>query len=123
MKKFILSILLLLPVGTLQGASPAGMSFLKINPSPKAYALGGSNAIASLGAESSNPAQIGISEKKYELFSSYSSLMDGAQFGHVSFALNRNTTSRRRVEAIGFSLTRLSVSDLDGRDSTGAKTG
>ncbi len=80
----ILAAVILLAAAASYGVSPTGMAFLKINPSPKAYALGGSNAIAGLGAESSNPAQIGLADKKYELFSSSSSLMDGAQFGHVA---------------------------------------
>ena len=55
-------------------AASSGSSFLKIDPSPKSYALGNSNAVYSFGAESlnSNPAHLAFSDNRYELFSAFS---------------------------------------------------
>ena len=102
-----------------------GASFLKVDPSPRTYALGGSNALLSLGAEalSGNPANLGIARKKFELFTSFSNLIDNEQFSHVAIALNRSTVRTHFIEAGGVSMTRLSSGGLEGRDKTGAKTG
>src|SRR5882672_10351844 len=55
-------------------AEPTGAAFIKVNPSPRSYALAGANIGSSFGAEGifSNPANVGSIDQRYELFSSYS---------------------------------------------------
>ena len=50
-----------------------GARFLKIDPSPRSYALGGVRSVGSIGAESmnANPAQLGFLNGKYEFFSAF----------------------------------------------------
>lgn len=109
----------------LAGAQPSGASFLTVDPSPRSHALGGANPVSSLGAQGihSNPAMAGRMDRKYEFFSAYSSMMEGVQYGHGAFAINRSLLKKGRIEGLGFSFTNLRVGGLEGRDATGNKNG
>lgn len=118
------AVVLILGMG-LAGAKPSGASFLTVDPSPRSYALGGANPVSTLGAQGmhSNPAMTGRIDRKYEFFSAYSSLMEGVQYGHGAFSINRSLLKKGRVEGLGFSFTNLRVGGLEGRDSSGNKNG
>ena len=105
-------------------AAPSGAAVLKIDPSARSFALGKSNAITSQGAAalSANPANTLNIDQRYEVFSAFSSLMQDATYGHVAGVLNRSVTNNNWIDAMGFALTRMSVSGLEGRDSSGSKT-
>src|SRR5271168_2795845 len=68
----------------------AGAAFLSVDPSPRSYALGTADAIASSGAQAvgQNPANLGLTTEKYEAFTSYQTLLGGSQYGHVAVALD-----------------------------------
>ncbi len=107
------------------GAQPSGASFLIVDPSPRSYALGSGNPVATAGAQSihSNPAGLGRIDHRFEFFSAYSSMMDGVQYGYGAFAINRALDKKTRIQGLGFSFTNLRVGGLEGRDSTGNKSG
>jgi hypothetical protein len=104
-------------------ATSAG-AFLKIDPSARSYATGQSGVVSALGAESIgvNPANMMDMSRKMELLTSYTSMTDGVSYGHLAGSINRSTKKDLMVDAIGFSYTRLSVSGLEGRDSSGNRT-
>lgn len=103
----------------------SGAAFLTIDPSPRSYAMGGTNSVMAFGAQAigANPANLGVVNRKFEAFSSFSNLVNDQQYSHIAFAINRNTTRRHLIEGLGLSLTNLSVTGGDSRDRTGAKTG
>ena len=121
---FFLSISAIHDPSSLSAAS-SGSAFLKISPSPRAYALGRSDAVSALGAQalSANPANLHIMSSRMELSSSFLSLMGDARYAHAAFAVNRSPSGTRLIDAIGVSATRLSVGDFDGRDGQGNPTG
>ncbi len=125
MKNKILSITILLALsGNALAAEQSGAAFLRIDPSPRAYALGGAGSVMAFGAQAigANPANLGAAKYKYEMFSSFSNLVNHEQYAHAAFAINRSTERRHFIEGLGISVTQLSVSDAEGRDRAGAKT-
>ncbi len=103
----------------------SGAAFLTIDPSPRSYAMGGSNSVMAFGAQAigANPANLGVVNRKFEAFTSFSNLVNDQTYSHFAFAINRNTTRRHMIEGLGMSVTHLSVKGGDSRDRTGAKTG
>ena len=106
-------------------ADPTGAAFIKVNPSPRSYALAGSNIASSFGAEGAytNPAGLAAIDRRYEVFSSFSSMLEGASYSHVSFGINRDTSKKHIIDGLGFNYTRLGVGDLEARDRSGQATG
>lgn len=106
-------------------ADPSAAAFLKIDPSPRSYAMGRSRVVSSLGAQAvgANPANLQKLSDKYELFTTYSSLYDDAKYVHVSGAISRSRNSNRLVDAIGIAVTNLGVGGFETRDISGAKIG
>jgi hypothetical protein len=102
-------------------AQTSGAAFLTIDPSPRSYALGSVDAIASSGAQAigQNPANLGLSAEKYETFTSYQTLLGGAQYGHIAFAVNQLGA----IDAVGLAVTHLGVSAIAGADANGNLTG
>ena len=88
----VLAALAVLVLSGLRGAEgraePSGAAFLTIPSSPRAFSLGQSGAVSALGAQAvgANPANLGFLERKYEVFSSYGSLSQGAEYEHVAAA-------------------------------------
>ena len=107
----------------LYGQSSGG-AFLKIDHSARSYAMGQSGVVSAMGAEAigANPANLMELGRKTELMTAYSSLTDGASYGHIAGAVNRSAGSDRMVDAIGFSYTRVAVDGIEGRDGSGNKT-
>jgi hypothetical protein len=111
---------------SLMGLSPfahaenAGTAALNITPSARAFALGGTNAVSSLGAEAigANPANLGLLRQRYQVFSFYGTLMDGTQYGHLALAL----APGRRFTGLGLAVTRLQSGGYEGADTLGNKT-
>lgn len=110
---------------TAQVSAKTGAAFLKVDPSPRSFAMGGTNSVMAFGAQAigANPANLGVVKKKFEMLTSYSNLVTNEQYSHVAFAINRNTNRRHLIEGVGLSVTHLKVSDIDGRDRSGGKTG
>lgn len=100
-----------------------GAAFLGVTPSPRSYALGMSNAVSSLGAESlgANPANLGLMTDRFEAFTAYASLMDGAQYQHLAAAFAPDYASV--LSGIGVSVTRLQTGGIQGADASGNMTG
>src|SRR5690348_10340155 len=92
-------------------AQTSGAAFLKIDPSPRSYALASADAVAVSGAQAigQNPANIGLMSQKYEVFTSYETLLDGTQYGHAAVALNPSflPDSLDSIDGLAFSITRL----------------
>ncbi len=105
-------------------AETSGAAFLRIDPSPRTYALGGASSVMAFGAQSlnSNPANLGAAKYKYEAFTSFSNPAGNSRYAHASFAVNRSLHRKNRLEGLGVSLTQLSVGNAEGRDRSGAKT-
>lgn len=105
-------------------AAPSGAAFLNIDPSARSYALGSADAVASNGPEAMgrNPANIGLMLHKYEAFTSYETLLDGSQYGHMAFGLSAENLPAD-IDGLGVSLTRLSASGFKGADVDGNYTG
>jgi hypothetical protein len=124
MKKAIIFIMVAFSSLPSAFASLSGGAFLKIDPSPRSYALGKSQSVASMGAEAlaGNPANLMAMDRHYEVFSAFSSVMEGVTYGHIAGVVNRSTTRDNWVDALGFSVTRLSVGGMEGRDKSGNKT-
>ena len=123
MKSKLLILSLLLAPRWLPAASSGG-AFLKIDPSARSYALGGSGVVTALGPESIgiNPANLMSAVRKVEILTSYSSLSEGVGYAHIAGSIHRSTKRNLLVDALGFSYTRLSVSGFEGRDGSGNKT-
>lgn len=124
--RFLTLALVLSSLGTqaLFASSTAG-PFLKIDPSAKSYSMGQSGVVSALGAQAigSNPANLISLPAKSELLSTYSSISQGVSYAHIAGAVNRSAKKNLMVDALGFSYTRLSVGDIQGRDSQGSLTG
>jgi len=126
LKNSLLSSILIIALVVPARSGQSGASFLKIDPSARSYALGRSQVISSLGAEAvgANAANLDVLGRKYEMFSTYSNLFEGVRYLHVSGALSRSYPgSNKWVDALGFSITDLNVSGLEGRDGSGNKVG
>jgi hypothetical protein len=124
MKRLIQAAAILLMGAVQAHAVASGASFLKINHSARSYALGDSGVVNAVGAEAigANPGNLTEIGRKMEILSAYTSMTEGVSYAHIGGAINRSRKKNLMVDAIGFSYTRLSVSGLDGRDKTGAKT-
>ncbi|MBI4060438.1 MAG: PorV/PorQ family protein [Elusimicrobia bacterium] len=103
-------------------ATPSGASYLQVAPSARAYALGRSYGITALGAQSmgANPANLGLMPTRFEVFSSFATLLDGSQYGHIAMAFD---PEGGRFDGIGLSVTRLQTSGLEEADTNGSLTG
>lgn len=104
-------------------AAHSGAAFLSIDPSPRSYALGSTDVIASDGAQAigQNPANIGLLTRPYEIFTSYQSLIDGSKYAHFALALNASALIPA-IDGAGLSFTHLSVSGIPGADASGNYT-
>jgi hypothetical protein len=105
-------------------SQPPGAAFLDISPSPRAYALGGTDGVTSVGAQAldANPANLGLKGEKYQVFTAYQKLLDGTDYGHIAAAASPLFLADV-VDAVGVSVTRLSVGGLAGADASGNLTG
>src|SRR5690242_14116595 len=85
----------------------SGAAFLKTDPSPQSYAMGNSNVVTSLGAQANgaNPANLGSMSRRFEVFSSYASMLGGVQYGHLAAAMA--LPSSFIIDSLGFSVTRV----------------
>ena len=119
---FVAGALFFLPA-TLPAQTATGASFLQITPSPRSYALGMSKGVTSLGAQAvgANPANLGLMTKRFEVFSSYGALMGGAQYQHLSAAFK--ASAGQTIDALGVSVTRLGLGNVQGADANGNMTG
>lgn len=106
-------------------ALPSGAAFLEVDPSPRSYALGNGNPAAAMGAQAlySNPAALSRTDRRFEFFSAYSSIIEGVQYGYGGFAINRAVLKKTRVTGLGFSFTNLRVGSMEARDFSGYKSG
>jgi len=104
--------------------STAGAAFLQVNPSAHAYALGNSVAVTALGAEAlgSNPANMGLMTKRFDLVTAYASLLDGAAYEHFGGAMALDS-GILGIDALGVSFTRVQNSGFQTADSQGNLTG
>src|SRR5581483_1616450 len=98
-------------------AGPSGAAFLEINPSAHAYALGESYALTALGAQAlgsgSNIANLGLMTRRYDVTSSYASLIGGAAYEHLGAAW-APSSQILGLDAVGFSVTRLQSGGFQG---------
>jgi hypothetical protein len=106
-------------------AQTSGAAFLSVDPSPRSYALGSVDAIASSGAQAvgNNPANLGLMREKYEAFTSYQTLLNGAQYGHVALAVKSPQFLSGIVDGLGAAVTHLGSTGLNGADANGNLTG
>ena len=104
-------------------AQTSGAAFLKVNPSARAYSLGMANTVSALGAQAfgANPANLGLIERRFEAFSSYSILLDGAQYEHLAVAMAAPYIPG--MDSIGVAVTRLQQDGFVGTDSQDNHTG
>ena len=103
----------------------SGAALLSVDPSPRSYALGSVDAIASSGAQAvgQNPANLGLMREKYEVFTSYQTLLNGAQYGHVALALKRPGFLPAMIDGLGLAVTHLGSTGLTGTDANANLTG
>ena len=105
-------------------AQPSGSAFLKVDPSPRSYALGGADMVASVGAEalSANPANLAAMQSRYEMFNAVANPVSDASYWHTALALNRGLVRNRLLSAFGLYVTHMGVGDIQGRDAAGNPT-
>lgn len=108
-------------INAIGAQSTSGAAFLGITPSVRSYAMGQANALTALGAEAvgANPANLGLMSHDAEVYSTYSTMMDGTQFEHISAAYDPHGI----VDGLGVSLTRLYSGGFVGADTNGNLTG
>ncbi len=123
--KFFALALTALISGIPEICAKSGAAFLKVDPSPRSFAMGGTNSVMAFGAQAigANPANLGVVKRKFEAFTSFSNLVNDEQYSHIAFAINRNTTRPHFIEGLGLSVTHLKVTGGEARDRTGAKVG
>ncbi len=107
----------LIPSEVFSAQSTSGAAFLGITPSVRSFALGQANALTALGAEAvgANPANLGLMSQEMEVYTSYSTLMDGSQFEHISMAY----APHGFFDGLGVSMTRLYTGGFVGADTSG----
>jgi len=108
-------------------AGESGAAFLTIPSSPRALALGQSEAVSAVGAQAvdANPANLGLLGQRYELFSSYASLPQGAEYEHIAAAFGSPAIlpDFLPLEALGLAVTHYGVGGIPVADSQGNQTG
>jgi len=104
-------------------AQTTGASFLEISNSPRAYALGMSDAVTALGASAvdANPANMGFMPQKFEVSTSYATLLAGTNLEYLAAAFS--PSSLGPLDALGLSVTRLQTPTIPGADASGNPTG
>jgi hypothetical protein len=103
---------------------PPGSAFLSISPSPRSYALGGTDTIVAEGAQAlgANPANLGRGAAPDEVFAAHQILIGGSQYDHIA-AVFSPAFLPGSLESVGVAVTRLSVGAIPGADALGNKTG
>jgi hypothetical protein len=106
-------------------AQTSGAAFLKTTPDPRAFALGMSGVVSSLGARaiSANPANLAQMPKRYEIFSSFATMMSGAQYGHLAASYAPSKSGMIPLDGLGISATQLRVGSMQQADAAGNQTG
>ncbi len=119
MKRLALS-LVIVGVGTGPRAEAPGAAFLAIDPSVRAQALGGAQALLA-GAESlgHNPAGLALLPVSAEAVATYGALDEGVSYGHAAFARR----GAGRGAAFGLAVTGLFVDGGNATDSLGQPVG
>lgn len=104
-------------------AEPSGGAFLTVQPSVRAYALGVSNVTA-VGAQAlgSNPANLGILSRRFELYTAYANQYGGSAYGQVAAAFDPGF-QQIPIDALGISVTSLQTTGLQSADASGNLTG
>ncbi len=102
--------------------STTGAAFLQVTPSVRAFGLGMANAMTAIGAEAvgANPANLGLMPRRFDVYSSYASLISGSQYEHLSAAY---APASLPLDACGIAVTHLQTSGFQGADSQGNLTG
>jgi hypothetical protein len=106
-------------------AQTSGAAFLKTTPDPRAFALGMSGVVSSLGARaiSANPANLAQMPKRYEIFSSFATMMSGAQYGHLAASYAPSKAGFIPLDGLGISATQLRAGSMQQADAAGNQTG
>jgi hypothetical protein len=119
LKRLALS-LVIVGVGTGPRAEAPGAAFLAIDPSVRAQALGGAQALLA-GAESlgHNPAGLALLPVSAEAVATYGALDEGVSYGHAAFARR----GAGRGAAFGLAVTGLFVDGGNATDSLGQPVG
>ena len=105
------------------GAQVSGSAFLNVTPSVRSFALGNTSVVAASGASAigCNPANAELSGSKYDVMTTYASVMDGGEFQHLAAVMAQERLGM--IDALGLSVTRLQVGDFQETDAIGNKTG
>lgn len=107
-------------LGSVPSSAITGASFLSIDPSPRSFALGMTNAISSLGVEAigSNPANLLATSSRYSFFTSYASMLDSSMYESVAMSW-RGQAPVFGPASFGVSYTRLDSGSIAGADASG----